>query len=94
MRNKLRSLVLALVAVVAFAAVLRAQTVEPSGAVTARSLVPTVDLSGVWEVNMPGAKWATYSFTPDIPPMTPWGKQRYLAVKPSYGPRSFGDSTD
>ena len=43
---------------------------------------------------MPGLKWATYSFTPDIPPMTPWGKQRYLAVKPSYGPRSFADSTD
>ena len=43
---------------------------------------------------MPGLKWATYSFTPDIPPMTPWGKQRYLAVKPSYGPRSVADSTD
>ncbi len=43
---------------------------------------------------MPGAKWATYSFAPDLPPMTPWGKQRYLAAKPSYGPRSVGDSTD
>jgi hypothetical protein len=94
MRNNLMSLSLALAAVFAFSFVLRAQTAEQSGAASARTAVPTVDLSGVWEANMPGAKWATYSFTPDIPPMTPWGKQRYLAVKPSYGPRSFGDSTD
>jgi hypothetical protein len=55
---------------------------------------PPVDFSGVWEVNMPGAAWATYSFTPDLPLMTDWGKQRYLAAKPSYGPRAVGDSTD
>jgi len=94
MGNNVKSQVLALLVVLAVSSVLRAQTAEPSRAATARSQVPTVDLSGVWEANMPGLKWATYSFTPDIPPMTPWGKQRYLAAKPSYGPRSFGDSTD
>jgi len=92
--NNLMNLVLALGALFAFSTVLRAQTAEQSGPATARSATPTVDLSGVWEANMPGLKWATYSFTPDIPPMTPWGKQRYLAVKPSYGPRSVADSTD
>ena len=94
MRNNLASLVLVLALVLAFSSGLSAQTTEPPRAAPERSLVPTVDLSGVWEANMPGAKWATYSFTPEIPPMTPWGKQRYLAVKPSYGPRSFEDSTD
>lgn len=96
MRNKndLMNLFLALGTLFVFSTVLRAQTAEQSGAATARTTTPTIDLSGVWEANMPGLKWATYSFTPDIPPMTPWGKQRYLAVKPSYGPRSFTDSTD
>ena len=94
MRNNLASLALVLALVLAFSSVLSAQTTEPPRATPERSLVPTVDLSGVWEANMPGAKWATYSFTPEIPPMTPWGKQRYLAVKPSYGPRAFADSTD
>jgi hypothetical protein len=73
---------------------IRAQTAEQPGAAIVRSLEPTVDLSGVWEADMPGLKWATYSFTPEIPEMTPWGKQRYLAAKPSYGPRGVGDSTD
>ncbi len=94
MRDNLMRLLLSMGAVFAFSTVLSAQIVEPSGAAAARAAVPTVDLSGVWEANMPGAKWATYSFTPDIPPMTSWGMQKYLAAKPSYGPRSFPDSTD
>jgi hypothetical protein len=43
---------------------------------------------------MHGLPWAEYSFTPTIPPMTPWGKARYLAAKPSYGPRAADPSTD
>ena len=43
---------------------------------------------------MQGFPWADYSFTPDIPSMTPWGKARYLATKPSYGPRAVDPSTD
>jgi hypothetical protein len=94
MRNQLLSSVLVLVAVFVFASVLRAQNVEQPGVAKARASVPTVDLSGVWEASMPGARWAGYSFTPDIPPMTPWGMQRYLAAKPSYGPRAVANSTD
>ena len=55
---------------------------------------PAVDLSGVWEANMHGFPWADFSFAPDIPAMTPWGKARYLAAKPSYGPRAVENSTD
>jgi hypothetical protein len=93
MRGNLTRLFLAVGALFVFYSALCAQTADQHAA-SSRSSAPTVDLSGVWEANMPGLKWATYSFTPDIPPMTPWGKQRYLAVKPSYGPRSFEDSTD
>ena len=58
MRNQLLSSVLVLVAVFVFASVLRAQSVEQPGVAKARASVPTVDLSGVWEASMPGAKWA------------------------------------
>jgi len=43
---------------------------------------------------MGGVQWAEYSFAPDTPPMTPWGKERYLAAKPSYGPLAVDHSTD
>jgi hypothetical protein len=54
------------------------------------------DFSGVWEGHMPASarKWAGYSFTGDIPEMTPWGKARYETTKPSWGPRAVVDSTD
>ena len=54
------------------------------------------DFSGVWEGHMPASarKWAGYSFTGDIPEMTPWGKAQYEMTKPSWGPRAVVDSTD
>jgi hypothetical protein len=71
-----------------------AQSQSPTGSPSSSASSPALDLSGVWEANMPGMTWATYSFSPDLPPMTDWGKERYLAAKPSYGPRAVGDSTD
>ena len=94
MRNHLMGSIPALGAMLVFSCVLLAQTAEQSGAAKARSGAPTVDLSGVWEGNMGDLPWASYSFAPEIPPMTPWGKQRFLAAKPSYGPRAVNDSTD
>ena len=94
MRNRLMSSIPALAAVLVFSPVLRAQTPQQSGAAKALTGPPTVDLSGVWEANMQGIQWAEYSFAPNIPPMTPWGKERYLAAKPSYGPRAVDASTD
>jgi hypothetical protein len=54
------------------------------------------DFSGVWEGHMPPSarKWAGYSFTGDIPAMTPWGKAQYEQTKPSWGQRAVVDSTD
>ncbi len=54
------------------------------------------DFSGVWEGHMPASarKYAGYSFTGDIPEMTPWGKTQYETTKPSWGPRAVVDSTD
>jgi hypothetical protein len=56
----------------------------------------TPDFSGVWEGHMPAStrKWAIYSFTGDIPEMTPFGKAIYEKTKPSWGPRAVEDSTD
>jgi hypothetical protein len=96
MRNHLMGSIPALVAALMFSCVLRAQTPSKAGPEAAKSGAgaPTVDLSGVWEGNMGNLAWASYSFSPEIPPMTAWGKQRYLATKPSYGPRAVNDSTD
>jgi len=54
------------------------------------------DFSGVWEPHMPASArgWGGYSITGMIPPMTPWGKEQYLATKPAYGPRGVENSTD
>jgi len=94
MRKRLKDSVPALAAVLVFSIVQHAQTPEQSGAARTATGAPTVDLSGVWEANMPGLQWAEYSFAPNIPIMTLWGKQKYLAAKPSYGPRAVDNSTD
>jgi hypothetical protein len=94
MRNPFLLSISVLIAMCGCSAILRAQTAEQPGAAVAPATAPEVDLSGVWEADMHGLKWAEYAFTPDIPPMTPWGKARYLAAKPSYGPRAVDPSTD
>jgi hypothetical protein len=95
MRNYLTGLILALAVVLVFPSIQSAQTAGQPGPAKGQTAAPPVDLSGVWEGNMPGRKWAGYSFTPDFPPpMTPWGMERYLAAKPSFGPRAVADSTD
>jgi hypothetical protein len=57
------------------------------------------DFSGEWEPHMPptAREFAGYSFVSHkdvVPLMTPWGKERYLATKPSWGPLAVADSTD
>jgi hypothetical protein len=94
MRDRLLRSIPGLVAVLLCSSILRGQTAKPSGTAKAPTGTPPVDLSGAWESDMHGLPWAEYSFTPDIPPMTAWGKERYLAAKPSYGPRAVDPSTD
>jgi hypothetical protein len=59
-------------------------------------VMPAQDLSGVWSQHPPDSarKFAIYSFTGEIPPMTPWGEAQYKATKPSFGPLAVADSTD
>lgn len=57
------------------------------------------DFSGMWEPKMPPSarEFAGYSFVSHkevVPLMTAWGKERYLATKPSWGPLAVTDSTD
>ena len=35
------------------------------------------------------ARYWTYKFTEDEPPMTPWGQAQFNAAKPSFGPHAF-----
>src|SRR5579863_7637717 len=42
------------------------------------------DLSGVWK-----RSGGVLTMSGETPPMTPWGKARFDAAKPVYGPRAF-----
>src|ERR1700686_4207647 len=75
----------ALAAALIFSSGLCAQTSPKTEAKTAaaqalpRTADGVPDFSGVWEGHMPASarKYAGYSFTGDIPEMTPWGKAQY-----------------
>ena len=44
------------------------------------------DLAGVWIYNY-SHSWENYAFTEELPSMTPWGRERFEASKPTFGPR-------
>jgi hypothetical protein len=74
------------------------QTAAKSQAV-AKTAWGEPDISGEWEPKMPPSarEYAGYSFVSHkdvVPLMTPWGKARYEATKPSWGPLAVVDSTD
>lgn len=53
------------------------------------------DLSGVWNAKrLPGARYLSWGFSGEEPPMTPWAEERFKANKPSFGPRAVEDSND
>ncbi|MFY9527480.1 MAG: hypothetical protein WBC04_08650 [Candidatus Acidiferrales bacterium] len=96
MRNRVMVLILAMVAVLAFSCVALAQTAEQSGGEKAQTAAPAPDFSGVWRQHPPpGSRgYASYTFSKEIAPMTPWAEAKFKANKPSYGPRAVGDSND
>lgn len=54
------------------------------------------DLSGTWlgpDPQLPGPRFQEV-FGPDVPPMTPWGKDRFDAAKPGFGPRANLNGND
>jgi len=95
MRSHRICFILVLVAALPCCGGLRGQSAAQTEIAKTDPGAPTVDLSGVWEGDVPSDNsWAVYAFSPDIPPMTPWGMKKYLATKPSYGPRGVDPSTD
>jgi hypothetical protein len=88
MRNRLAGVTLALVLALAFSSALVGQSSgqaspQPAGA-KAQSAAANHDLSGVWNASSGVYQYA--AFSKDEPPMTPWGKARFDAARPSQGP--------
>lgn len=56
------------------------------------------DLTGVWDPLNLTRNWKAVpvygAVSADVPPMTPWGLERYNAAKPSYGPRGNPNGND
>jgi hypothetical protein len=86
------ALVLAIVSSVSVPA--RAQTKPAADVPKAKSSAKPPDLSGVWfddhpRPNKVDERYWVYKFTPEEPPMTPWGKAQLDAAKTSFGPHPY-----
>jgi hypothetical protein len=71
-----------------------AQAKKPSAESKAPSSSPSRDLSGVWyddhaRPNSVIERYWVYKFSPDEPPMTPWGQAQLDAAKSSFGAHAF-----
>jgi hypothetical protein len=93
--NLLIRFIVAMVTLAGLSSVLNAQTAEPSGAPKTQTRAAP-DISGVYRQHPPPdlRAYALYSFTKEDPPMTPWAEALFKANRPSFGPRSVGDSND
>src|SRR5580700_6503586 len=67
-----------------------AQQPAPAKAPAASAPAPEHDLSGVWNMHSTPAqrKYTGSTYTAEPPEMTPWGTEKYMATKPSNGPRT------
>jgi hypothetical protein len=93
MRNGVCTFILAGVAAAAFSSALPAQTPQQPGSAkpaAAPAPAPAHDLSGVWNMHASAAqkKFINSTYTQESPEMTPWGTEKYMATKPSNGPRT------
>lgn len=64
-----------------------ARTAKQSGVGQPAKGAPA-DLSGVWLLNPPKAAsaYSSFSLTKEVPPLTPWGEEKFKAAKPVFGP--------
>jgi len=64
-----------------------AQMSEHSGSRDPLKTAPA-DLSGLWLVHPSdsASAYSSFAFGKEIPPMTDWGKEKYKAAKPAFGP--------
>src|SRR5271170_3062300 len=93
MRNCIVRLLLAGAVVLALTSGLHAQTAPPPASAkpaTASAPAPEHDLSGVWNMHASPAqrRFLGNTYTAEPPEMTPWGTEKYMAEKPSNGPRT------
>src|SRR6202051_3967873 len=95
MRNRVGTFLIAGVAAVALSSALHAQTAQQPGSAkpavaSASAPAPVHDLSGVWNMHSTPAqrKYTGNTYTAEPPEMTPWGTEKYMANKPSNGPRT------
>ena len=92
MGRRMRDTVLALVAALAFSAVIPAQTTEQPEAATAQAPSPTPDLSGLWiRLRDPAHSSLNLDFGKAVSPMTPWAEAKFKAANSIY--RSSSPST-
>ena len=88
MRNLRTLMIPAIIAVSTFSVALfgqnSGQPAAQSGANKARSPAAKHDLFGVW--NATSGIYEFAAFSKDEPPMTPWGKAKFDAARPSQGP--------
>src|SRR5579872_2914856 len=93
MRNRVSSIGLAGVVAKGVGAAPPAQMAQqPASAqpAAASDPAPVHDLSGVWTLHSTPAqrKYTGSTYTAEPPDMTAWGKEKYMASKPSNGPRT------
>jgi hypothetical protein len=95
MWNRIGTIVLAGVASITLSSALPAQTGPQSGmakSAPASASAPAAphDFSGVWNMHATPAqrKFLGSTYTADPPEMTAWGTEKYMAYKPSNGPRT------
>ena len=93
MRNRVVTFLLAGVAAAVLPFALPAQTAQQAGSAkpaAASVPAPAHDLSGVWNMHSTPAqrKYTGSTYTAEPPEMTSWGTEKYMANKPSNGPRT------
>ena len=93
MRIRVVTILLAGIAAVALSSALPAQTAQQPGTAkpaAAPAPAPEHDLSGVWNMHAAPAqrRFLGSTYTAEPPEMTAWGQEKYMANKPSNGPRT------
>jgi hypothetical protein len=89
LRNRLVSLSLALLWMMASSSVSFMKAARQTTAPNGQGVAKTPNLSGVWM-----ERETRNTFTDQEPPMQPWAKAKYDAAKPGYGPRASAQSQD
>ena len=66
-------------------------SVEPQDVSAERPATDSGDLSGTWNYHY-SHSYENYAFTAEVPSMTPWGRERFEASRPTFGPRGVAVS--